>query len=63
MRAATDPEAGPASYWGPARFFELSGPPVPARVNAKARDAAVAARLWEVSEAATGVRFPLPAVA
>jgi NAD(P)-dependent dehydrogenase (short-subunit alcohol dehydrogenase family) len=60
LRAATDPEAASGSYWGPARFFELSGPPVPARVPDRAKDSAVAARLWEVSEKLTGVSFSFP---
>jgi NAD(P)-dependent dehydrogenase (short-subunit alcohol dehydrogenase family) len=61
LRAATDPAAAGGSYWGPARFFELSGPPVPAAIIARARDEAVAARLWEVSEKLTGVSFPFAA--
>ncbi|HET7217621.1 MAG TPA: oxidoreductase [Vicinamibacterales bacterium] len=59
LRAATDPDAAGASYWGPSRFFEMNGPPAPARIPARARDAAVAARLWEVSEGLTGVSFRL----
>ena len=59
LRAATDPDAAGASYWGPSRFFEMSGPPAPARIPAHARDADVAARLWEASEALTGVSFAL----
>jgi NAD(P)-dependent dehydrogenase (short-subunit alcohol dehydrogenase family) len=58
LRAATDPAAGGGSYWGPGRFFELSGPPVPARIPAHARDEAVAAKLFDVSETLTGVSFP-----
>jgi NAD(P)-dependent dehydrogenase (short-subunit alcohol dehydrogenase family) len=63
LRAATDPAAPGGSYWGPSRFFEMNGPPKPARINARARDAAVAARLWDTSEALTGVVFPLAAPA
>ena len=59
LRAATDPEAEGASYWGPSRFFEMNGPPAAARIPAHARDAAVAERLWEVSERLTGVSFDL----
>ncbi len=59
LRAATDPTAAGGSYWGPSRFFEVNGPPAPARIPAAAQDEAVAARLWEVSEALTGVSFPL----
>jgi len=58
LRAATDPSAPDASYWGPANFMELSGPPAPARIPAKARDEAIAARLVDVSEKLTGVAFP-----
>jgi NAD(P)-dependent dehydrogenase (short-subunit alcohol dehydrogenase family) len=61
VRAATDPAAASGSYWGPARFFELNGPPVPARIPAHAKDTAVAARLWDVSEKLTSVTFAFPA--
>jgi len=60
LRAATDRAAASGSYWGPAHFFELSGPPVPARIPRHAQDTAVAARLWEVSEKLTGVSFSFP---
>jgi NAD(P)-dependent dehydrogenase (short-subunit alcohol dehydrogenase family) len=63
LRAATDPAAGGGSYWGPSRAFEISGPPAPARISARANDQAVAARLWEVSEKLTGVSYPLAAPA
>jgi hypothetical protein len=59
LRAATDPTAGPASYWGPAYFLELNGPPVPAKIPARARDERVAKRLFDVSEELTGVPFPI----
>jgi NAD(P)-dependent dehydrogenase (short-subunit alcohol dehydrogenase family) len=58
LRAATDPAASPASYWGPARFFELNGPPVEARIPRRARDEALAAKLFDASEKLTGVSFP-----
>ena len=58
LRAATDPQAPPASYWGPSHFMEMNGPPAPARVSPRARDEAVAAKLFDVSEALTGVSFP-----
>ncbi len=61
LRAATDPAAETASYWGPAGLLEMNGPPVPVTVPKHARDEAVAARLWEVSEALTGVSFALGA--
>jgi NAD(P)-dependent dehydrogenase (short-subunit alcohol dehydrogenase family) len=61
--AATSPEAKPAGYYGPNGFYELKGPPVPAKIMAQAKDAAVAARLWGVSAALTGVSFEQVAAA
>jgi NAD(P)-dependent dehydrogenase (short-subunit alcohol dehydrogenase family) len=55
--AATSPEAKPAGYYGPNGFYELKGPPVPAKIMPQAKDLAVAARLWDVSAASTGVSF------
>ena len=57
LRAATDPDAGPGSYWGPAHFFEMSGPPVRARIDDRAQDEKVAARLWDETEKLIGLRF------
>lgn len=62
LRAATDPDAAGASYWGPSGLFEMNGPPAPARIPSHARDAAVAERLWDVSEELTGVSFALAPV-
>ena len=53
--AATSLEAKPAGYYGPQGFAEMKGPVGEARVGKKAQDAAVAARLWDVSEQLTGV--------
>jgi NAD(P)-dependent dehydrogenase (short-subunit alcohol dehydrogenase family) len=61
--AATSPEAKPDGYYGPNWFYELKGPPVPARIMPHAKDAAVAARLWDVSAALTGVSFDQAAAA
>ena len=55
--AATSPEAKPAGYYGPNGFFELKGPPAAAKIMPQAKDAAAAARLWDVSAALTGVSF------
>jgi NAD(P)-dependent dehydrogenase (short-subunit alcohol dehydrogenase family) len=65
LRAATDPDAQGGSYWGPKHIFELIGPPVKAGVARSARNQNMAARLFDVSEALTGIRFPTarPAVA
>jgi NAD(P)-dependent dehydrogenase (short-subunit alcohol dehydrogenase family) len=63
MRAATDPGAPSASYWGPRHFFETKGHPGPARIIRRARETAVAARLWQESTRLTGVEYPLAAPA
>jgi NAD(P)-dependent dehydrogenase (short-subunit alcohol dehydrogenase family) len=57
LRAATDPSASGGTYWGPQGLTEMNGPPGPARINGKAKDASVAARLFEESEKLTGVTF------
>ena len=63
LRAATDPEVRGGEYFGPKHFFEMTGPPVRARINPRAKDDALAAGLWERSEALTGARFGLPVAA
>ena len=65
LYAATSPDAVGGGYYGPSGFFEMVGAPKNASVARQARDEAVAARLWAVSESLTGVRFPdvEPAVA
>jgi len=55
--AATSPEAQPGGYYGPSGFQELKGHPVPAKITAAAKDAALAKRLWAESERLTGVTF------
>ncbi|QOZ23102.1 SDR family oxidoreductase [Bradyrhizobium sp. CCBAU 51753] len=55
--AATSPAAEGGGYYGPNGFYELKGPPAPARIMPQARDAAVAERLWDISAALTGVPF------
>lgn len=57
LYAATSPQAAPGAYYGPNMFNETRGHPTLANVPPQARDAAVAARLWDVSEQLTGVRF------
>jgi NAD(P)-dependent dehydrogenase (short-subunit alcohol dehydrogenase family) len=61
LRAATDPTARGGDYWGPAGLTGMSGPPVRVRPSRAARDEAVAARLFDVSERLAGVSFGLPA--
>jgi NAD(P)-dependent dehydrogenase (short-subunit alcohol dehydrogenase family) len=59
--AATSPDAVAGGYYGPDRLRETRGFPAAAKVPPQALDEGVAARLWEVSEAMTGVRFtPTP---
>jgi len=47
------------SFAGPGGFMEQRGAPKLVGRNKAAQDARVAARLWDVSEQLTGVRFPL----
>jgi NAD(P)-dependent dehydrogenase (short-subunit alcohol dehydrogenase family) len=49
--------AEPGSYTGPQRLRETRGPVGPATASPLARDAQLAARLWERSEELTAVRF------
>ena len=55
--AATNREARPGAYYGPGGFSELRGAPAPALIMPQARDAAAAARLWDVSGKLTGTSF------
>jgi NAD(P)-dependent dehydrogenase (short-subunit alcohol dehydrogenase family) len=61
--AATSPEAKAAGYYGPNGFYEIKGPPVPAKIMPQAKDAAAAARLWDVSAMLTGAAFDSVAAA
>jgi NAD(P)-dependent dehydrogenase (short-subunit alcohol dehydrogenase family) len=60
LYAATEPTVRGGDYVGPRGPGQLRGRPRLVGMNAKARDDAVAARLWEVSEQLTGVRYPDP---
>jgi NAD(P)-dependent dehydrogenase (short-subunit alcohol dehydrogenase family) len=55
--AATSPEAKPGGYYGPGGFSELRGAPARALIMPQARDAAAAARLWDISGKLTGTSF------
>lgn len=59
--AATSPDAKPGAYYGPQNYLELKGPVSIAVIGRHARDSAVAARLWQVSEQLTGAHWPLRA--
>ena len=53
--AATSPLAKQGEYYGPDRLVETRGHPTAARIPPQALDRAVAARLWDESEALVGV--------
>ncbi|WP_456620533.1 MULTISPECIES: SDR family oxidoreductase [unclassified Bradyrhizobium] len=55
--AATSSFAEPGGYYGPNGFYELKGPPEPAKIMPRAKDFAAAAMLWDVSATLTGVSF------
>jgi NAD(P)-dependent dehydrogenase (short-subunit alcohol dehydrogenase family) len=57
LYAATAPQAAAGGYYGPNGFREIKGWPGPARIMPQALDKAAAARLWQMSEALTGVTF------
>ena len=61
LYAATDPAARGGDYVGPSGPGEMRGGPTLVATSAAARDAEVAARLWDVSEARTGVDFQFTA--
>jgi NAD(P)-dependent dehydrogenase (short-subunit alcohol dehydrogenase family) len=62
LYAATEPGLEGGTYVGPDGRREQRGHPQPEAAPARAAlDEAVAARLWAVSEEATGVHFDLPA--
>ena len=56
--AATSPDAKPAGFYGPNGFYEMKGPVSPSFISARAKDEAVAARLWSVAEQLTAVAYP-----
>ncbi len=45
-------------YYGPDGFQEMNGLPEPAHVPKRAKRDEDAARLWDVAEDLTGVKFP-----
>ncbi len=63
LYAATVPDLEGGLYIGPDGPGEFRGSPRSVSPNRAARDEAVAARLWAVSEELTGVRFELPVAA
>jgi len=64
LYAATSPDAVSGGYYGPSGRFGLTGPTALVRPPRRARDLALAARLWAAAEQLTGVRLtPEPAAA
>ena len=61
LYAATSPDIHGGRFYGPHGFREMRGYPVEVRSEPQAYDEVMAARLWEVSEQLTGVRYSLPA--
>jgi len=57
LYAATAPGARSGEFYGPDGMFELRGYPSVVKPVASAQDPATAAKLWELSETLTGVRF------
>lgn len=56
--AASAPDIHGGEYIGPDGFGEIRGYPKEVQPRANAQDAAAAAKLWQVSEELTGVRYP-----
>ena len=57
LRAAIDPDAQSADYYGPDGLQEWRGYPVKVGTNKLAQDTTIAENLWDVSEKLTGVQF------
>lgn len=61
LYAATASGAQGGAYYGPDGIWEMNGHPTRVKSNDQSYDREVAARLWEVSETMTDVRFQLEA--
>ncbi|HXR40696.1 MAG TPA: SDR family oxidoreductase [Terracidiphilus sp.] len=57
--AAASGDAQPGGFYGPGGMLELTGRPVAAHISNRARDLAVARKLWQVSVQLTGVTWPV----
>ena len=60
LYGATSPNAQSGHFYGPDGFRQMRGYPVEVRAEQQACDEAVAAKLWQVSEQLTGIRYSLP---
>lgn len=58
LRAATETGAVNCTYYGPSGRYQIKGSAIRIHVPKPAQDEAAAARLWEVAESLTGVKFP-----
>ncbi|MFT4215480.1 MAG: SDR family NAD(P)-dependent oxidoreductase [Microbacterium sp.] len=56
VRALVDPDVEGGQFWGPSRV--LHGPPRLATASRVSRDEAIAARIWDYCEHATGIVWP-----
>ena len=61
LYAATAPDVQGGDYYGPCGWLELRGGPAKVESSDISQDAAVAAKLWAVSEELTGVTYRWPA--
>jgi len=59
LRAATDPSAQNAQYYGPGGFGEQKGHPKIVKSSAQSHDEDIQRRLWTMSEELTSVTFPV----
>jgi len=57
LMAATEPGVNGGEYFGPGSFMEMRGYPKRVESNDRSHDEDVAAKLWNVSEELTGVRY------
>lgn len=58
LRAATSPDARGGEFYGPSRWWGITGPPAVVKPGSRALDADLQTRLWRLSAALTGVDFP-----
>ena len=61
LYAATADDVRGDDYFGPSGVGEIRGAPARAKRTRRSKDDALSARLWEVSEALTGVRYDFAA--
>jgi NAD(P)-dependent dehydrogenase (short-subunit alcohol dehydrogenase family) len=59
LYAATDPDALVHRYWGPVGMIEARGWTGKAKITPRAADEEMAHKLWEHTEALTGIKFQL----